>query len=98
MGKAPLDLNSASDGDVTIVAAHPKQNDFVAAGYENGAAVLAQIDQSNSVLIKHPNGGAVTALAWSKDGQNLAVGTEFGQIGRLSLSDWRAPTSPYGNQ
>jgi len=91
MGKAPLDLGWGVDGVVTVVAAHP-HHDVVAAGYEDGTTILAQIDRAHPVLVKRPGEGAVTALAWSADGQHLALGTESGFIGRIRLSDWRAPT------
>jgi len=90
MGKAPLDLGWGFEGVVTAVAAHP-QHDVVAAGFEDGATILVQIDRSHPVLIKRPGEGAVTALAWSADGQHLALGTESGFIGRMRLSDWQSP-------
>lgn len=91
MGKAPHDLGWGFEGVVTVVAAHPR-HDVVAAGYEDGATILVQIDRDHPVLVKRPGEGAVTALAWSADGQHLALGTESGFVGRMRLSDWRAPT------
>ena len=91
MGKAPLDLGRGFEGVVTVVAAHPR-HDVVAAGYEDGATILVQIDRAHTVLVKRPGQGAVTALAWSADGQHLALGTESGFVGRISLSDWRTPS------
>ena len=91
MGKAPLDLGRGSESVVTVVAAHPRHG-VVAAGYKDGVAILAQIDGGHPVLVKQPGEGAVTALAWSADGQHLALGTESGFVGRISLSDWRAPS------
>ena len=74
-----------------LVAAHPR-HDVVAAGYEDGATILAQIDRAHTVVVKRPGKGAVTALAWSADGRHLALGTESGFVGRISLSDWRTPS------
>ena len=91
MGKAPLDLGRGFEGVVTVVAAHPR-HDVVAAGYEDGATILVQIDRADSILVKRPGKGAVTALAWSADGHHLALGTESGFVGRISLSDWRTPS------
>ena len=91
MGKAPLDLGWGFEGVVTVVAAHPR-HDVVAAGYEDGAAILVQIDRDRAALVRRPGKGAVTALAWSADGRHLALGTEDGFVGRMSLSDWRAPS------
>lgn len=91
MGKEPLDLGWGIDDVVTVVAAHPK-HDVVAAGYKDGTTILVQIDRSHSVLVKRPGEGAVTALAWSTDGQQIALGTESGFIGRIRLSDWQTQT------
>ena len=91
MGKAPLDLGRGFEGVVTVVAAHPR-HDVVAAGYEDGATILVQIDRADSVLVKRSGKGAVSALAWSADGQHLALGTESGFVGRIGLSDWRSPS------
>ncbi len=90
MGKAPLDLGRGFEDVVTVVAAHPR-HDAVAAGYKDGAAILVHIGRTQTVLVKQPGEGAVTALSWSADGQHLALGTESGFVGRISLSDWRAP-------
>ena len=89
-GKAPLDLGWGFEGVVTVVAAHPR-HEVVAAGYEDGAVILVQIGRSHPALIKGPGDGSVTALAWSADGHHLALGLESGLVGRLRLSDWRAP-------
>ena len=91
MGNAPLDLGWGFEGVVTVVAAHPR-HDVVAAGYKDGTAILVQIDRTHPVLVKRPGKGAVTALAWSADGQHLALGTESGFVGRIGLSDWRTPS------
>ena len=91
MGKAPLDLGWGFEGVVTVVAAHPR-HDVVAAGYKDGTAILVQIDRTHPVLVKPPGEDAVTALAWSADGKHLALGTESGLVGRIGLSDWRAPS------
>ena len=88
VGKAAIDLGWGFEGVVTVVAAHPR-HDVIAAGYEDGATILVQIDSPDSALVKRSGEGAVTALAWSADGQHLALGTESGFLGRISLSDWR---------
>ena len=91
LGKAALDLGWGFEGVVTVVAAHPR-HDVVAAGYEDGATILVQIDRDHPAVVKRPGEGAVTALAWSADGQHLALGTEGGFVGRIGLSDWRTPS------
>ena len=91
LGKKPIDLGGGFESMVTVVSAHPKQ-DVIAAGYQDGTTILVEIGRAQSILVKQPGDGAVSALAWSSDGQHLALGTEGGCIGRISLSDWRAPT------
>ena len=91
MGKAPLGLGWGFEGVVTVVAAHPR-HEVIAAGFKDGTTILVQIDRTHPVLVKRPGKGAVTALAWSADRQHLALGTECGLVGRISLSDWRAPS------
>ena len=91
VGKAPLDLGWGFEGVVTVVAADP-WHDVVAAGYKDGTAILVQIDCTHPVLVKRPGKRAVIALAWSADGQHLALGTESGFVGRIGLSYWRAPS------
>lgn len=92
MGKAPLDLGRGFGGLVTAVAAHPK-HEIVAAGYDDGAVILAFVNGALPALLNRPGEGAVTTVAWSADGQDLALGTETGFVARLRLSDWRAPSS-----
>ncbi len=90
MGKEPLDLGWGLDQCVTVVAPHPHHG-VVAAGYEDGTAILAFLDRSIPVLLHRGGDGAVSALAWSDDGHMLAVGTEGGLLAVARLKDWRAP-------
>lgn len=92
MGKAPLDLGRGFGGLVTAVAAHPK-HEIIAAGYDDGAVIITFVNGALPALLNRPGEGAVTAIAWSEDGQDLALGTETGFVARLRLSDWRAPSS-----
>lgn len=92
MGKAPVELGSGFESVVTVVAAHP-QDELIAAGYEDGTAVLLPISGARPALVKPPGDGAITALTWSTDGHHLAIGTETGLIGHLPLSPWRAELS-----
>ena len=76
---------------MTVVVAHPRHG-VVGGGYKEDAIILVQVDRAHPVLVKRPGKGAVTALAWSADGQHLALGTGSGFVGRIGLSDWRAPS------
>lgn len=86
MATPPLDgdmtgaLVSGRAGLVAVesIAAHPARP-LVAAGYANGQILLVQIGGRDEVLIR-PEGGAVTALSWSDDGQHLAAAGADGMV------------------
>ena len=69
---------------VCMVACHPS-HPLVAAGYHNGAVLLCQPGKDDVLFAKGSSGGSVTALAWSADGERLAVGTEGGEAGVMAL-------------
>lgn len=55
-----------------------QRRSLVAAGYEDGAVVVAPLGKSDELLVKPPGDGAVRALHWSGDGEHLALGTDAG--------------------
>lgn len=57
---------------VETMAAHPVR-DLIAAGYANGRITVARIGSRDELVVRF-SGSAITALAWSGDGQHLAVG------------------------
>lgn len=57
---------------VEAMAAHPLR-DLIAAGYANGRITVARIGSRDELVVRF-SGSAITALAWSGDGQHLAVG------------------------
>ena len=82
----PVECGIASKTPVTCVACHPAQS-LIAAGYHNGAVLLCQPGSSEGLFIKGSGGGAVNALTWSGDGSRLAIGTQDGLLGWLSLPE-----------
>jgi WD40 repeat protein len=85
MGKAPIEL-AGGDGIVcTQVASHPLQ-EMVAGGFADGLLVLADIDTSRILPVAPPEHGAISALAWSPNGTQLAFGTESGFAAIIDLS------------
>jgi len=50
----------------------------VAGGFADGLVVIADIDSSRILPVVPPDHGPVSALAWSPNGTQLAVGTETG--------------------
>jgi WD40 repeat protein len=76
-GKAPLQPGQR-DALVTAVAFHP-QDETLAIGYSDGAAVLVRFADQMGMELDEPGEGAVTALAWSADGKRIALGDEAGR-------------------
>ena len=77
MGKSPTELAGGDDVLCSYLATHPAQ-EAVAAGFNDGLMVLADINNARILPIAAPGRGAVTAVAWSADGTHLAFGTETG--------------------
>ncbi len=71
MGKQPT-LLAPHGRRLGLVVCHPRQP-VVAAGYEDGLVLLVRLDDSAEVLVHPPElDEPVTALAWSRDGMQLA--------------------------
>lgn len=83
-GKPPLQFGSEGAGLMTVVAA-VGTSDFVAGGYDSGEVQLGDLKSRRSVVLKMADGSAVTALAWSPDGGQLAIGNERGDLVVLEL-------------
>jgi hypothetical protein len=82
----PESLPTGQGGLVTVeaVAMHPKRA-LVAAGFANGALVVAQIGTRDELIVRLPAPGAIRDLCWSRDGQHLAFGTENGEAAIATL-------------
>jgi WD40 repeat protein len=85
MGRPPLELAQRPDILCTRVACHP-QHDLCAAGFADGAVLLADIATQRMLPIVAGSEGAVSALAWNVAGSVLAFGTETGLAGLVDLS------------
>ena len=87
-GKAPAELCSGVGSLVTRVAAHPRQP-LIAAGFDNGAVAVCGLSSGpkDAVFRVRPDDGErVTAMAWSRDGTRLAIGTDAGALSLFDLS------------
>lgn len=88
-GKPPLEAGQGIGQLVTQVATHPTRP-LVAAGFEDGGVAICELmpnRENRSVRLRPAGGGRVSALAWSRDGTWLAVGTDTGALSLLELSD-----------
>jgi hypothetical protein len=76
MGRDPIELGPERDAMVHVVAAHPV-HDIVAGGTGDGAVWFEWIGDpgANFVML---NAARITALAFSPDGEHLAIGCEDG--------------------
>lgn len=85
MGKPPMELAGGDGILCTRVACHP-QHEVVAAGFEDGLVLMAEIGSGKVVPVAAPGRGAVSALSWNPGGTQLAFGTETGFAGIVDLS------------
>lgn len=85
MGKAPLELGTRADIMVTSVCCHPAE-DIVAIGYQDGMILGARFADGKEVLLRRPGKGAITAMAWNKDGRQLAFGSAEGDCGVVDIA------------
>lgn len=88
-GKPPTELCQDATSLVTRVAIHPTQS-LVAAGFDDGrVAVCEMVSKTGDRVfpVRPEGGGKVTALAWSRDGTRLGIGTEMGALSVFDLAD-----------
>ncbi len=85
MGKTPTELAGGDTQQCTRVACHP-QHEAVAAGFADGLVVLADVVSGRILPVAGPGRGSVSALAWSPDGAQLAIGTETGFAALVDFS------------
>jgi WD40 repeat protein len=83
MGKEPGML-APMPGKVTVVACHPK-SDILAAGYSDGTVMLVRLNDGAEILARAKDDVPVSALAWDAKGATLALATEQGAAGLLTL-------------
>jgi WD40 repeat protein len=69
---------------VKALACNPRR-DVVAVGYADGLALLVRIGDGAEILLRRPTGYPVSALAWNKDGNRIAIACEDGSARLLAL-------------
>ena len=77
-GRVPFQLAHRPGAVPTALACHPRHN-LMAAGCDDGCVMLGDLDHARDLVIKHADGGAITALAWSPDGDFLIAGNDLGE-------------------
>ncbi len=77
-GKPPLQPGERGEALVTAVAFHPSE-EVLAIGYSDGAALIVRFADSMGMELDEPGEGAVSALAWSPDGKQIALADEAGR-------------------
>ena len=95
-GSMPLECGLPSSRlPVCQVACHPTYP-LLAAGYHNGAVMLCRPGSEDVLFVRGADGGTVTALAWSRDGLRLAIGTQSGDAALVALPPvlFRLPETP----
>jgi len=81
----PRALAPMSGCRVTALACHPAHA-LAAAGYDDGCIMLADLDTGRDKVVRHANGAAVTALAWSDCGGRLAAANNDCEASLLDFS------------
>ena len=85
MGKAPLELGTRGNLMVTAVACHPAE-EIVAIGYQDGMVLAARFGDQKEILLRRPGKGALTSMAWDREGRRIAFGSEAGDCGVIDVS------------
>jgi WD40 repeat protein len=83
MGKEPR-LLAPHAARLATVACHPEQA-IAACGFSDGALRLVRIDDGAEILARPPGAAPISALAFSADGNLLAIGCEDGEAGIVAL-------------
>ncbi len=84
MGKQPTMVAPSSTARVSMVACHPK-DPVLAVGYDDGMVLMVRIPDAAEILLRAPDGSAVTAGGWRADGGAVAFGTAAGSAGVLNF-------------
>ncbi len=83
MGKAPLEL--PGHGPAVTRIAVMTDDDYIAAGYDDGAVTLFRFEDQSELMIAPENGSPVSGAAFSHDGTTLGFVREDGSGGILPI-------------
>jgi WD40 repeat protein len=85
MGKPAVELGMSDGAFLKRIACHP-EFEVVAAGFDDGSVIVADIVKEKILPVCGPGRGAITALAWNASGSHLALGTESGFAALVDFS------------
>lgn len=85
MGKAPLELGTRGDAQVTAVAFHPT-DEILAIGYADGMVLAARCADQKEVLLRRGGKGPLTDMGWDREGRRIAFGSEAGDCGVIDIA------------
>jgi WD40 repeat protein len=71
---------------IDAIATCPTRN-LVAVGYANGLLSLAEIGQPSEILLREDTGAGITAMAWSDNGDFLALAGADGSVALVEFPD-----------
>ena len=60
--------------------------DMLAVGYQDGMVLAVRFADAKEALLRRPGASPVRTLAWDKDGQRLAFGSEAGEAGVIDIA------------
>ncbi|WP_162683178.1 WD40 repeat domain-containing protein [Rhodobacteraceae bacterium DSL-40] len=69
---------------IDAVTTHPDRA-LSAFGYANGLVQIAQVGKADELVVRPGDGAAVRALAWSRDGRHMAIGTARGNVALVAF-------------
>lgn len=81
-------LSTGKPGFVVIntIAAHPRLN-LVASGYANGLVTISNIGTDDEMMVHQEAGAEISALAWSRTGEHLAIGSGSGKAAIVTFPE-----------
>ena len=85
MGKAPLELGSLGNMQVTQVCFNPGE-EVVAAGYEGGTVAAIRIADGQVSILRKQGHSPISALGWNSQGTLLCFGSESGEAGIVDIA------------
>jgi WD40 repeat protein len=97
MGKPPVEIGRDIGRLVTSVAVNPVRP-LVAAGFDDGQVALCGLVPPQGVVrLRAGDGGRISGLAWSRDGTQVAAGSDAGMVSHFDIAK-AAPVTPSGRR